>query len=67
MTQGIPVALAAITIFLILLWITLCVIRISKEISEIRELLSSTPISDEFKNSKDIGDKENNIKEKPQR
>ena len=65
MTQGILVALIAIILFL--LWITLYVSGISEEISEIRKLLSSTSVSDELKNSKNIRDKENSIKENPQR
>lgn len=57
MTQGILVALIAIILFL--LWITLYVSEISEEISKIRKLLSSMPVSNELKNSKSIGDKEN--------
>jgi len=62
--QGVIIGLVGI-VFL-LMWVALLVNSIHQEISAIRKLLSSTPtpsrtISEESKNSKDIGDTKNDI------
>ena len=64
MNQGVIIGLVGI-VFL-LMWVALLVNSIHQEISAIRKLLSSTPtpsrtISEESKNSKDIGDTKNDI------
>ena len=67
MNQGIIIGLVGI-VFL-LMWVALLVNSIHQEISAIRKLLSSTPLSPsrpipkESKNSKDIGDTKNDIED----
>jgi hypothetical protein len=60
--QGIIVGMVGIVLFLI--WITFYLSDIHEDMSEIRKLLSSAPISKKLKTSQDIGDKENSIEGK---
>ena len=63
MNQAIIIASIGVVIFL--MWITLYLSDIHEEISEIRKLLSSTPIAQKSKSSKNIGNSQNDIKEDP--
>jgi len=51
------ILIASIGIIFLLLWITLYLSKIHEEISKIRKLLSSTPVSNNIKSSQHIGNK----------
>jgi len=63
MNQPILVALIAILLFLI--WISIDLWKVQDDISKIRNLLSSTPVAQKFKNGENIGNSQNNVKENP--
>jgi len=60
-----PTLVALIAIILFLMWISIDLWKIHDDISEIRNLLSSTPIAQKPQSSENIGNSQNNVKEDP--
>jgi hypothetical protein len=63
MNQPILVALIAIIIFI--MWMSIGLWEIRKDISELRTLLSSAPVAQKPKSSKDIGNSQHDVKQDP--
>jgi len=60
-----PILVALIAIILFLMWISIDLWKIHDDISEIRNLLSSTLVPQKPKSSENIRDSQNNVKEDP--
>jgi hypothetical protein len=60
-----PLLVALITIILFLMWVSIDLWEIHKDISELMRLLSSTPVAKKSKSGENIRDSQNNVKEYP--
>jgi hypothetical protein len=60
-----PTLVALIAIIFFLMWISIDLWEIYKDISELRTLLSSAPVAQESKSSKDIGNSQHDVKQDP--
>lgn len=60
-----PTLVALIAIILFLMWISVDLWKIHDDISEIRNLLSSTLVTQKSKSSEDIGNSQHDVKQDP--